>query len=84
MVHPHVVRTHEYGSTTRGEHYLVMDFVEGYNFQYLRDVKLGGPPRRSSGSPRPLKASPPFTPRATSITISTREISCSAAIIKSS
>lgn len=41
VVHPHVVRTHEYGSTTRGEHYLVMDFVDGYNFQYLRDVKLG-------------------------------------------
>ncbi len=41
VVHPHVVRTLEYGSTTGGEHYLVMDFIEGYNFQYLRDVKLG-------------------------------------------
>lgn len=41
VVDPHVVRTYEYGTTTRGEHYLVMEFVDGYNFQYLRDVKLG-------------------------------------------
>ncbi len=41
VVHPHVVRTYEYGSTTRGEHYLLMDFIDGYNFQYLRDAKLG-------------------------------------------
>src|SRR5208337_4151244 len=41
VVHPHVVRTLEYGSTTGGEHYLVMDFIDGYSFQYLHDVKLG-------------------------------------------
>ncbi len=41
VVHPHVVHTHEYGTTTRGEHYLLMDFIDGYSFQYLRDVKLG-------------------------------------------
>jgi serine/threonine protein kinase len=41
VVHPHVVRTHEYGTTTGGENYLVMDFIDGYSFQYLHDVKLG-------------------------------------------
>jgi len=41
VVHPHVVRTLEYGTTNNGEHYLVMDYIDGYNFQYLRDVKLG-------------------------------------------
>lgn len=41
VVHPHVVRTLEYGSTTGGEHYLVMDYIDGNNFQYLRDEKLG-------------------------------------------
>ncbi|MGZ3489094.1 MAG: serine/threonine protein kinase [Isosphaeraceae bacterium] len=41
VVHPHVVRTLEYGSTTGGEHYLVMDFIDGHSFQYLHDVKLG-------------------------------------------
>ncbi len=41
VVHPHVVRTLEYGSTTRGEHYVVMEFIDGHSFQYLRDVKLG-------------------------------------------
>jgi len=41
VVHPHVVRTLEYGSTTGGEHYLLMDYIDGCNLQYLRDVKLG-------------------------------------------
>jgi serine/threonine-protein kinase len=41
VVHPHVVRTSEYGSTTSGEHYVVMDYIDGHSFQYLRDVKLG-------------------------------------------
>jgi len=39
--HPHVVKTFEYGDSTEGEHYLVMDFVDGYSLQYLRDAKLG-------------------------------------------
>jgi len=41
VVHPHVVRTLEYGTTTVGEHYLVMDFVDGFGFQHIRDAKLG-------------------------------------------
>ena len=39
--HPHVVRTFEYGETNNGEHYLIMEFVDGYSFQYLRDSKQG-------------------------------------------
>jgi serine/threonine-protein kinase len=39
--HPHVVTTLEYGETSRGEHYLVMEFVNGHSFQYLRESKLG-------------------------------------------
>jgi serine/threonine-protein kinase len=39
--HPNVVPTLEYGDTTAGEHYLVMEFIDGYNFQYLRELKLG-------------------------------------------
>jgi serine/threonine protein kinase len=41
VVHPHVVRTFEYGETTGGEHYIVMEYVDGYSFQYLREAKLG-------------------------------------------
>ena len=33
VVHPHVVKTLEYGETTAGEHYLVMEFIEGQSFQ---------------------------------------------------
>jgi serine/threonine protein kinase len=39
--HPHVVRTIEYGESNEGEHYLLMEFVDGYSLQYLRDAKLG-------------------------------------------
>jgi serine/threonine-protein kinase len=41
IVHPHVVRTHEYGETTCGSHYLVMDFIDGFSFQYLRESRQG-------------------------------------------
>jgi serine/threonine protein kinase len=41
VIHPHVVRTHEYGESSSGEHYLVMDFVEGVSFQYLRESRQG-------------------------------------------
>jgi serine/threonine protein kinase len=39
--HPHVVRTLEYGETSGGEHYLVMEFVDGHSFQYLIESKQG-------------------------------------------
>ncbi|QEH36434.1 Serine/threonine-protein kinase PknB [Aquisphaera giovannonii] len=41
IVHPHVVRTVEYGETTAGEQYLVMEFIEGYSFQYIHESRLG-------------------------------------------
>jgi serine/threonine protein kinase len=41
VVHPHVARTLDYGESSNGEHYLVMEFIDGHSFQYLRDAKLG-------------------------------------------
>src|SRR4051812_35353475 len=41
VVSPHVVRTLEYGDTNNNEHYLVMEFIEGFSFQYLHDSKTG-------------------------------------------
>src|SRR5271166_5632361 len=41
VTHPHVVKTLEYGDTTGGEHYLVMEFIDGQSFQCLRESKLG-------------------------------------------
>lgn len=39
VVHPHVVRTLEYGLTTKGEHYVVMEFVDGPSLQYVRETR---------------------------------------------
>ncbi|MGC8644633.1 MAG: serine/threonine protein kinase, partial [Isosphaeraceae bacterium] len=33
--------TLEYGETTGGEHYLIMEFIDGFSFQYLIDTKQG-------------------------------------------
>ena len=41
VVHPHVVRTLEYGESNCGEHYLVMEFIGGPSFQYLHGSRLG-------------------------------------------
>ena len=41
VVHPHVVRTLEYGESNCGEHYLVMEFIAGDSFQYLHELRLG-------------------------------------------
>jgi serine/threonine protein kinase len=41
VVHPNVVRTYEYGVSTAGEHFLVMEFVDGHTFEYLRETKSG-------------------------------------------
>jgi len=38
--HPNVVRTFEYGDTTKGAHYIVMEFVEGVSLQYTRQSRL--------------------------------------------
>ena len=37
--HPHVVRTFEYGDSNKGEHYLVMEYVDGVSLQYIRETR---------------------------------------------
>jgi eukaryotic-like serine/threonine-protein kinase len=39
LVHPHVVRTFEYGTSTKGEHFLVMEFIDGLSLQYIRESR---------------------------------------------
>ena len=39
VAHPNVVRTLEYGVSTRGEHFLVMEFIDGDSFQFLRETR---------------------------------------------
>jgi eukaryotic-like serine/threonine-protein kinase len=39
LVHPHVVRTLEYGASTRGEHFLVMEFIDGLSLQFIRESR---------------------------------------------
>jgi serine/threonine protein kinase len=40
LVHPHIVRTFEYGDSNQGEHYLVMEYIDGVSFLYLREARL--------------------------------------------
>jgi eukaryotic-like serine/threonine-protein kinase len=37
LVHPHIVRTLDYGTSTKGEHFLVMEFVDGVSLQFIRE-----------------------------------------------
>ncbi len=39
FIHPHVVRTFEYGTSTQGDHYLVMEYIDGVSFQYIRETR---------------------------------------------
>jgi serine/threonine protein kinase len=39
LVHPHIVRTLEYGTTNRGEHFLVMEFIDGVSLQFVRETR---------------------------------------------
>jgi serine/threonine protein kinase len=39
VVHPHVVRTYDYGVTPKGEHFIVMEFVEGVSLSFIREAK---------------------------------------------
>ncbi len=39
--HPHVVRTFEHGTTSRGEEYLVMEYVHGLSFETIHKSNLG-------------------------------------------
>jgi serine/threonine protein kinase len=37
--HPNIVRTHEFGLTTEGEYYLVMELIEGMGMNYLVETR---------------------------------------------
>jgi eukaryotic-like serine/threonine-protein kinase len=39
LVHPHVVRTLEYGTSTKGEHFLVMEYIDGLSLQFVREAR---------------------------------------------
>jgi serine/threonine protein kinase len=39
LIHPHVVRTFECGESTQGEHFLVMEFVDGVSLQFIRETR---------------------------------------------
>ena len=39
FVHPHIVRTLEYGTSIQGEHYLVMEYIDGVSLQYVRESR---------------------------------------------
>ena len=39
--HPNVIRTLEHGSTSAGEHYLVMEYINGVSFDRVQSAKLG-------------------------------------------
>ncbi|WZO96517.1 serine/threonine-protein kinase [Isosphaeraceae bacterium EP7] len=38
IVHPNVVRTIEYGLTTRDEHYMLMEHIDGVSLQHVRET----------------------------------------------
>ena len=38
--HPHVVRTYEHGTTSRGEEYLVMEYLNAISFESIREGNL--------------------------------------------
>ncbi|WP_406695237.1 serine/threonine-protein kinase [Singulisphaera sp. Ch08] len=37
VIHPHVVKTYDYGQSTKGEHFLAMEFIEGVSLKYVRE-----------------------------------------------
>jgi len=39
MIHPHVVRTYEFGLTHKGAHFIVMEFIDGVSFQFIRESR---------------------------------------------
>jgi eukaryotic-like serine/threonine-protein kinase len=39
LVHPHIVRTFEHGTSTQGEHFVVMEFIDGVSLQYVRESR---------------------------------------------
>jgi hypothetical protein len=39
IVHPHVVRTFEHGTSTKGQHFVVMEFVDGVSLNFVRESR---------------------------------------------
>jgi serine/threonine protein kinase len=39
VVHPNVVRTFEFGETTRREYYIVMEYIDGVSLTYVRESR---------------------------------------------
>ena len=39
IVHPNVVRTFDSGESTKGEHFVVMEFIDGVSLQYIRESR---------------------------------------------
>lgn len=39
LVHPHIVRTFEHGTTNRGDHFMVMEYIDGVSFQFVRETR---------------------------------------------
>ena len=42
VVHPNVVRTFEHGTTTEGEKFIVMEFVDGVSLKFVREATKVG------------------------------------------
>jgi len=38
--HPHVVRTFDYGTSTKGEYFLTMEFIDGVSLTYIRQSRV--------------------------------------------
>jgi len=43
LVHPHIVRTFEWGLSTHGEHFVVMEYIDGVSLQFVRETRSAGP-----------------------------------------
>jgi eukaryotic-like serine/threonine-protein kinase len=39
VIHPNVVRTYEYGLTSKGDHFIVMEFIDGVSLQFIRESR---------------------------------------------
>ena len=77
LKHPRIVETYEYGMTTEGAQYLVMEFLEGPNMNTAlaaRDSRLMG--GGCVFSVRPRRPWRPFTRPDSSIATSARETCC--------
>ncbi len=64
IVHPNVVRTLDFGVSTRGEQFVVMEFIDGKSFRAVRELRSARSWRTSwNFSPRRRTASRPVTHR---------------------